>query len=69
MSNNPKNPTFEETIKFLRANPEYQASIIEYFDHGMRASLSKIAEQGEQYPDLKRVCIAGIYAQLQEAFR
>lgn len=69
MAKDPNNPTFGETLEFLRANPEHQKAIIAYFDEGMRASLAKIADQGEEYPDLKRVCIAGIYAQLQEVFR
>ena len=67
--NNPDKPTFNETLSWLRENPEHLQNIVGFFEGGRNGALSQVInEQSSHHGDTKRMAIAGVYQTLVDVF-
>lgn len=70
MPKNPDKPTFNETIEWLKQNPEFHAAILEYLQVGRDTALSNVLkEHGTDYSDAKRNVVAALYSELYHCFQ
>jgi len=69
MAKDINNPTFQETVEWLRENPEFQKAILSYFESGRDGALAQVLkEHGSEYSDSKRNIIAALYSELLDHF-